>query len=1508
MHLVPWLSSWKRTVGRKSARNLRKVSRLVDVEQLEQRLLLTVNAVNDLTYTTNEDTVLSVAGPGVLANDPAGTGTSHAILTNSAGLNGATLTLNDDGSFTLDPTTSPGLQSLGAGQTANISFTYDVLDDGDNTVGASALVVIAITGVNDAPLATNLNQTLSYTEDAPSVAIGDIVVSDTDNNASITATLTLANPTYGTLTAGSGNGEAYTAGTGVWTITGTKAQVNAALAATAFVPAANNDQNTSIAVSITDGIAAPLTGSIALNVTAVNDLPTALGDAYTLAEDTTLTVSATGVLGNDTDPDTGAVLTASLIAGPSNGSLTFNSDGSFTYTPNADFNGSDSFTYVANDGTGNSNTATVALTVTPVNDPPVAADDSYSTAEDTTLSVTAAGVLGNDTDVDGDSLIATLVTGPAHGLLSLSSDGSFTYTPAANYNGTDSFTYVVNDGTVDGNTATVNLTITAVNDLPVANNDAYAPTEDTPFSVAAPGVLGNDTDIDADTLTATVVAGPAHGSLTLNPDGSFVYTPDANYDGTDSFTYVANDGTGNSNTATVNLTLTPVNDAPVANDDSYSIAEDNVLSVSAAGVLGNDTDVEGDSLTATLVAGPSHGNLAFNSDGSFTYTPAANYNGTDSFTYVANDGTADGNTATVNLTITAVNDAPVANGDSATTAEDTPLTVVPPGLLANDTDVDNDPLSVVFVAGPAHGTLNLNTNGSYTYTPDADYNGTDTFTYKAFDGTVLSVAAATVTITITAVNDAPVANNDSYSVAEDTVLSVSAAGVLGNDTDVEGDPLTATLVANASHGNVSLNSNGSFTYTPAADYNGTDSFTYVVNDGTVDGNTATVNLTITPVNDAPVANDDSSYTVAEDGSLNVSAPGILANDTDVDGDTLSTVLVGSTSHGSLTLNFDGSFTYTPDADYNGTDSFTYMAFDGTALSAAAATVTITVTAVNDAPVANGDSYSIAEDTTLSVSAAGVLGNDTDVDGDSLSAVLVTNPTHGSVTLNADGSFTYTPDADYNGTDSFTYQANDGTTDSNIATVSLTITAVNDAPVAVDDAYSVNENDSLTVAAPGVIGNDTDVDGDSLTASRVSGPSNGSLTFNSDGSFTYTPNAEFHGTDSFTYTVNDGTTNSALAATVTITINPETTVSFGGGALTISTTGDDSLVVSTDGGGNVVVLVDGTPDTSFGTIAASSVTSLIVNGGTGDNWIDLSGVTTADFTSLTSVSVDAGDGDDTVVGSQFNDSISGGAGADFLIGAFGDDTVDAGDGNDSILGGAGRDSVTGGAGNDTVNGQGGADYVVAGDGDDSVNGGVGNDTLNGGAGNDSLDGYFGNDWIIGGAGQDFLNGGIGNDKLNGQGGADFILGGDGDDYIDGNVGNDVIDAGAGNDVVLGGAGNDLIYASGGNDTVRGGLGNDTIFGDGGNDYISGNAGNDSIDGGDGNDSLAGGNDIDVVRGGTGADVLEGNAGSDDLDGGADGSQDTLAGGTGSNSLNTNSGEDLIDEAFASNTFGGNLDII
>jgi len=865
----------------------------------------------------------------------------------------------------------------------------------------------------------------------------------------------------------------------------------------------------------------------------VNQIPYAGDDSFVGDEDQAMVID---LARGDNDPD-GPQRVVQVLNAPSFGNLVELGGGVFSYSPTADFNGEDSFTYQVFDGLATSNVATVRLTINAVNDAPVAVGEAYAFDEDVALEVLPNGVLANDTDVDGDSLSVILVSGVAHGALTLSADGGFTYTPDANYNGSDSFSYKVNDGSADSNVVTVNLTIGAVNDAPLAIEDAYAVDEDNTLSVsAANGVLTNDSDVDGDSLSVILVSNVVHGVLVLDADGGFAYTPDANYNGSDSFIYRVSDGVTISNDITVSLSIRPVNDAPVARDNSYSVARNGTLAVVAeGGVLANDSDVEGDALVAELVSEPAHGQLVLNADGSFTYTPDVGYSGTDSFVYAAKDG-VDTSAATVFLNVGGGNNAPLAVADAYTVDEDGSLTVAANGVLGNDSDLDGDSLSAVLVSDVAHGVLTLSADGGFTYAPSANYHGSDSFSYKVNDGSADS-NVVTVSLTINPVNDAPVAVEDAYTVDEDGRLLVPNPGVLGNDSDVDGDRLTLFMARDVAHGVLGLNAAGGFEYAPFWNYHGSDSFSYWTNDGSVDSNVVTVNLLINAVNDAPVAVNE-AYTLDEDQTLDVLAAGVLRNDSDVDGDSLSAVLVSDVAHGALTLNADGSFTYVPSANYHGSDSFSYQAHDGSAASNVV-TVSLTISAVNDMPRALDNSYSVAHNASLTVAVAdGVLANDSDVDGDVLAAEVVSAPSHGQLVLNPDGSFSYTPDAGYSGADSFIYAATDGSATAN-ATVFLSIGGGgNNAPVAAADAYTVDEDGSLTVAANGVLGNDVDVDGDSLSAVLVSDVAHGVLTLNADGGFSYAPSANYHGSDSFSYKANDGSDDSNVV-TVELTVLPVT---------------------------------------------------------------------------------------------------------------------------------------------------------------------------------------------------------------------------------------------------------------------------------------------------------------------------------------------------------------------------------
>jgi VCBS repeat-containing protein len=519
----------------------------------------------------------------------------------------------------------------------------------------------------------------------------------------------------------------------------------------------------------------------------LNDAPVAVDDFYRNNEDTILEIDATaGVLSNDTDID-GDTLTAALITGPSHGSFTFNSDGSFTYTPDFNWYGTDSFVYETSDGTL-TDTATVSITVNPVNDAPVGVDDEYTIDEDGLLNVPAPGVLVNDYDVDGDSLTAVLVD-PPNGSGSFGLNGALNYNPPANWHGVTTLTYKVFDGTEYSGIVTVTITVNSVPDAPVGVDDSYTIDEDTPLDLAAPGLLANDYDVDGDAITLVVITVPTHGSGSIGADGSFSYTPHPNWHGTDTMTYQAFDGTDYSGIVTVTIIVNSVNDAPVAVDDYVVLDEDTSVIID---FMGNDYDVD-DTFNWQFVSWDQseiNGKLELVQNyevepGVFRtalrYTPDSDWFGSSSsISYGIQDSFGAQATAQIFITVNSVNDAPVADDDAYTINEDSVLQVgVASGVLVNDSDVDGDTLQAILESGPSNGVLALNFDGSFTYTPDADFWGTDSFSYRASDGIDYS-SAVTVTITVNPVDDPSVAIDDYVTTDEDTPIIID---VMANDYD-----------------------------------------------------------------------------------------------------------------------------------------------------------------------------------------------------------------------------------------------------------------------------------------------------------------------------------------------------------------------------------------------------------------------------------------------------------------------------------------------------------------------------------------------------------------------------------------------------------------------------------------------------------------------------------------------------------------------------------------------------
>ncbi|WP_346842270.1 retention module-containing protein [Metapseudomonas otitidis] len=739
--------------------------------------------------------------------------------------------------------------------------------------------------------------------------------------------------------------------------------------------------------------------------------------------------------------------------------------------------------------------------------------------------------------------------------------------------------------------------------------DGLVTAEDTPLTIEPATLLGNDTDVDGDSLTIISVQNAVNGTVAL-VNGKVVFTPAANFNGTGSFTYTISDGKGGTDTATVKVGVTAVNDLPVVDSHGLTVNEESVgtpLGIKAP------TDVDGDVLTIKVTGLPVVGQVTL-ADGTLVsngqtltsaqlqglkYNAPADYKAGDavgSFTYSVNDGTATVN-GTINLAVNPINDLPVVNNANVSVDEDSTLI-----SQLNATDADGDSLTYTLKTGTNNGTLVFDTaTGQYTYKPNANYNGPDSFTVTVNDGKG-GVVDAVVRITVNPVNDIPTSKPLDLTTVEDNATTGKI-----DARDVDGDTLTYSI-ANGNgpqHGTVTLNPDGTFSYMPAKDYNGTDAFTVTISDGKGGVTTSLVSINVLPFNDAPETTDQTKET---DEDKSVSGQ-IVA--TDVDGDKLSYVIQSGVAHGSILLNTaTGEYTYTPNKDYNGTDSFTIRVYDPKG-GYADSVVTVKVNPVNDAPTSGPQFLTTDEDTPID---GRVIARD--VDGDTLTYSIANGngPQHGTVVMNADGTYTYQPAKDFNGTDTFTVTIDDGHGGTTTSLVSVIVNPVNDAPNAPNSTASVDEDGTLTSRIPA-----TDAEGDTLTYTLKTGTTNGTLVLNPNtGEYTYKPNGDYNGPDSFVVTVSDGkggvtdtvvnitvkpTNDAPIASPSSISTDEDTPVD---GRVTGRDIDGDTLTYSIANGngpqhGTVVMNADGTytyqPAKDFNGSDAFTVTISDGNGGT-----------------------------------------------------------------------------------------------------------------------------------------------------------------------------------------------------------------------------------------------------------------------------------------------------------------------
>ena len=904
--------------------------------------------------------------------------------------------------------------------------------------------------------------------------------------------------------------------------------------------------------------------------------PLAAADAVSTPEDATLTIPAAQLLANDSDPDSDALAVAGVRPNADIHGTVALAGTTLTYAPARDYNGPASFEYTVSDGHGHAVDAVVAVFVGPAQDPPVAADDAAVADEDAALAISPSTLLANDHDPDGDALSVDSVTGgaDAHGTVALAG-GSVTYTPAADFAGEAQFGYTISDGHGNSAGARVRVTVRDGQEAPVARDDAAETLAGQRLAIAHAELLANDSDADRDALTVTAVAPSAatHGTVAL-AGTSAVYVPEPGYTGDATFAYTVSDGHGNTASANAIVAVRGAQAPPAAgcarpprglvawwrgdgdaNDRITGAGAQLLRGASfATGISGQAFAFDGDDDAVAIAStGPltRPGPLTVE----FWFQPFSGVPRTDSGAHsFFSKGPARG-IGWVNAT--AAGGPPLARievrGPSpAASSGALELAAGRWHHVAVALDgagyalyVDGEPAGV---SADTASILSVADDIALGFGPRPSPAGADTPYHGAIDEVSVYDRALALS-EVRAIHDAagggkcpgaaPDAVDDARQATEDTTLVVAASSLLANDSDPDGDDLTLTQVTGgpASHGTVAL-AGGQVTYVPAADFNGAASFAYTVSDGLGHSATATVAVTVGEVNDDPTAVADAKSVTGR--ALTLPAADLLSNDAKGPANessqslTVTSVTPSSTTHGDVTLAL-GSISYTADAGFNGDATFGYeVCDDGTTAGGADprcddGVVTVSVTQTPVMPVADDISIATDEDDDVGVTLSATVAG-----GAPLTYAIVDPPAHGTVAPGGTGvaGRTYTPAAQFNGADSFTYRASDGTTSSNTATVTITVREVNDPPVTAADTKHALRDQALTFPAADLLSNDQPGPANesaqtlSVTSIDAGVAAHGTATL-AAGQVTYTPDAGFEGAATLTYRAcDDGRTAGA----------------------------------------------------------------------------------------------------------------------------------------------------------------------------------------------------------------------------------------------------------------------------------------------------------------------------------------------------------------------------------------------
>ena len=1066
------------------------------------------------------------------------------------------VTLPNNGTLKLSGVDIISGQEIPVAQLANITFVPSTNwngstsfnwngHDGSTYAAASATVSIVITPVNDLPVVTAIVKSGNEDTAIPFTA-ADFTSKFTDIDNDVLSKIRITSlPANGLLKLSGVN------------ITINQEIATAQLANITFVPNINWNGSTSFNWNGNDGTAyAAADAPVNITVTPVNDLPTVSAISKAGPEDVVLTFSATDFTDKFSDPENDALTKIRISSLPQNGVLrlagvniivnqevAFAQLANLTFTPNADWNGNTSFNWNGHDGvTYAAVDALVNITITPVNDLPVVSAISKAGNEDQVLTFASVDFTSKFADPDGNSLTKIRVSSlPANGILKLGGVNialnqeipvaqlaTITFTPNANWNGNTSFNWNGNDGssyaTLD---APVNITITAVNDLPTVASIAKSGNEDVVVNFTSLDFTSKFTDIENDPLSKIRITSlPANGTLRLSGVNISVnqeipaaqladitFTPNANWNGSTMFNWNGHDGTAYALAdAPVNITVSPVPDLPVVSAIVKTGTEDNPLVFTVADFTSKFADPDGDILSRIKVNSlPVNGTLKLSGVdvllnqeipaaqlASITFVPNANWNGATSFNWNGHDGTsyavAD---APVNITISAVNDLPTVAAISKSGTEDVVVPFAALDFTSKFTDIDNDALSKIkIVSLPANGVLKLNGTdiilnqeiivaqlANITFVPATNWNGSTSFKWNGHDGTAYALVDAPVNITLTATDDLPVVAAITKSGTEDTPVTFAASDFTSKFNDPDLDLLTKIKIASL------------------------------------------------PIN----------------GTLKLSGANISLNQ-EIPAAQLANI------------------TFEPAANWNGTASFNWNGHDGNNYAIADASVTITIAPANDLPEVAAITKAGTEDVAVTFAAVDFTSKFTDIDNDALFKIRIASlPLNGTlklngvnITLNQEvpaaqlANITFVPNGNWNGSTTFNWNGNDGTAYAAVdAPVNITITALNDLPVVSAVPKAGTEDSPVTFTTTDFTTKFNDPDGDILTKIKITSlPINGTLKLNGVDvsvnqeipladipNLTFTPNADWNGNTTFNWNGNDGAGYALVDASVNITINP-----------------------------------------------------------------------------------------------------------------------------------------------------------------------------------------------------------------------------------------------------------------------------------------------------------------------------------------------------------------------------------